>query len=175
MLDHAKNWAAVPDWANAVITGPGFTVRSVPVLRQHLVSGNLERFARDHSLDEITGALGIAAGDRYATRMARDRVLAVGLPDLRPGWNDNGYAITRMSSALHVFEIAGERALELIARGSAIDVDNPGPNSATAVAGIVTSLYRHNHPMTLRLHIDRGLAPYMWAWVGAQNLVGSVA
>jgi hypothetical protein len=175
MLDHAKKWTEIPDWETATIEGRGLFVRTVNGLSQHLVSGDIEGFRRAFGLPDFVGGLGQASGERYAARMARDRALVIGVEDLAAGWHDTGVAVTKMNSALHVFEVSGKSALDLVERGAVMDAGDAGPNSATVFAGVITSLYRHGSATTLRLHVDRGLAPYLWAWIGSQRMMADVA
>lgn len=173
MLDRSHTWPESPDWLSTRIALDGLAVRSIMDIPQFYVSGDLDRFRAIHSLAEPVGLMGLAAGERYVLRMARDRMLVVGVDDdaLSMGWNDNGYAITRMSSALHVFEIAGTHARELVARGCMFDDRDPSPCSTVQFAGITVSLYCHGDTDVLRLHLDRGLAPYLWTWINSQRLV----
>lgn len=173
MLDHAHKWPEPLDWLATRIALDGLSVRSIMGMPQFYVSGDLDRFRAAHSLAEPVGLMGMASGERYALRMARDRMLVVGVDGdaLTMGWNDDGYAVTRMSSALHVFEIAGTLARALVARGCVFDDRDPGPCSTIQFAGITVSLYCHGKADVLRLHVDRGLAPYLWTWINAQRLV----
>ncbi len=171
-LDHAKKWPPLPDWENAVLAGDGITLRSVTGLSQHLVSGDLKAFASAHGTGEGVGALGLASGTPYAARMARDRMVVIGIDDaaLRPGWDDAGFAVTPMGGALHVFEFSGPQVMDLVARAAVIDPQNPGPCAAVSFAGVTSCLYRFENEDTLRLHLDRGLAGYIWSWCEAQPL-----
>lgn len=171
-LDHAQKWPPVPDWETAALVGKGIQARSLSGLSQHLVSGNLGAFAKAYTLGEGVGALGLATGTPYAARMARDRLAVVGLDDaaLRPGWHEAGFAVTPMSGALHVFEFSGPRVMDLVERAAIIDPENPGPSAAVSFAGVTSCLYRYDNEETLRLHLDRGLAPYLWSWCVAQPL-----
>jgi hypothetical protein len=175
MLDHGNKWAEIPQWATANIDTPSVKVRSVPGLTQHLVSGNIDGFRQTHGLAPPIGGLGLAAGWRYAAWMARDRVLAVGIEELVQGWNFEGYAVTRMSSAMHVFEIFGERAIDLVTRACVVDSYTPGPSAATSFAGVVSCLYRHEVTAAIRVHVDRSLAPYLWSWITSQRLLRDAA
>jgi sarcosine oxidase gamma subunit len=174
MLDHGKKWPEPVMWDGARVDVDGLSVVSKPGLAQHYVSGDLDGFLTKHLLAAPIGLLGQASGERYTVRMARDRMLVVGIGDdeLVTGWDDvGGCGITRMSSALHVFEIAGPRALELLARGCVFDPANAGPCSTIQFAGVTVSLYRYGGSDFVRLHIDRGLASYLWSWINAQGMV----
>ena len=134
------------------------------------VSGALAIAASRAGVDaEGAGLLGIVSGTTYALRMARDRMLVVtGAGDpLVPGWNDEGYAVTPMSGALAVIEISGPNALHVIKRSTVIPTSAPGRCAAISFAGVTVCLYRFEQEATFRLHVDRGLAPYLWHWFEA--------
>lgn len=176
MLDHGKKWPEPVVWESARIDVEGLTIASKSGLTQFYVSGDLEGFVAKHSLETPIGLLGRVSGDRYPLRMARDRMLVVGIGDdeLITGWDDaGGYGVSRMSSALHVFEIAGPLARDLAARGSVFDPQAPGPCSTVQFAGVTVCLYCHGDSDVLRLHVDRCLASYLWTWINSQRLVRS--
>jgi len=170
MLDNAEKWPLEPDWSDAVLRGNGIEIRSLRGLAQLVVSGDLEAFAERHALPASIGALGLASGDRYTLRLARDRIAVVGVAasEAPLGWDSAGYAVTPMSAALHVLEISGKAILDLVARATRIDPRNPGPSAAIDFAGVTSSLYYHDDHETLRLHFDRGLASYVWTWLRTQ-------
>lgn len=166
MLDRSPFWSEAP----ASLSGPGLTVRVLPPIPQLLVSGDLDGFLARHTLPPAGGLLTLATGSRYALRLARARMLVVGL-DLPPeaaGWAD-GCATTPMTGALAVVEITGPDALALFARGTAVDPRAASPSAALIFAGITLIACRHGD--ALRLHLDRGLLPYLMAWIGATDLV----
>lgn len=170
MRDLATKWAAVPDWSSAVLEAPGLKVRTRPGLVQRLVSGDLEAWAAQAGLSGTgVGAFGLALGDLYMVRVARDRALSVGEPDFAasPGWRAAGFAVTPMSAGFHVFEIAGRSASAVIARATTLDPRDGGPSASLAFAGAQAIAYFHSDAETLRLHVDRGMAPYIWTWLSA--------
>ena len=169
MLDHAAKWDAAPDWSTAVLEAAGATVRSLDLPDMALVGGDLGAFGRASGFDpQGAGALGAVDGDGYTVRLARDRLLAVGpLPGtVREGWNDAGFAITPSGGAEHVFQLAGEGVPALLSRATTLDPAKPGPCAAIGFAGIPAVLYRHGPSGALRLHVERGLAVYLWSWLG---------
>jgi hypothetical protein len=173
MLESASQQVPYVDWTVSSLRHDRISVRSLPNLRQHMISGDLDAFGAAHNIGHPVGLLGNATGPRYAVRMARDRIIAVGIADadLQIGWNPEGYAVTRTSSALQVFELGGSQAMEIVARGCAFDANEAGPCSAILFAGVQVSLYRHDDPATIRLHIDRSLAHYFWSWMSAQSVL----
>lgn len=172
MPELSEVWRPAPDWATASLNGDGIAARALLGLDQCLVSGDIAAFRSQHGLAPDVGALGAARGPAYAVRMARDRILAIGLAETaaEPGWRESGFALTSMSAALHVFEFKGRNVLELVARATTIDPADPGPCAALPFAGVLACLYRHDDDQTLRLHIDRGLAVHVWTWLQNQPL-----
>jgi len=172
MLDNSRKWQVEPYWATAHLQGRNIAVRGVEGLQQRLVSGDLDGFRTRFGFRDDAGALGLAVGECYTVRLARDRLLAVGIPqsDLSDGWQDAGYAVTTVSSALRVFEARGKGVADLLARATTIDPANPGPSAAMPFCGVTCSVYFHADIQTLRLHIDRGLAAYLWNWFECQPL-----
>lgn len=165
MHDHGRNRAEIPDWSRARIEIGGISLRTAGGLDQHLVSGDLAEFGRISGLDaQGAGTLGHVSGAAYTVRLGRDRLLAVGpLPDaVRPGWNAQGFAVTEVSAAWHVFELGGPATMTLVARATTLDPRAPGPCAAIGFAGVPAILYRHDEAQ-FRLHVDRALGPYLWS------------
>ena len=172
MRNHAEKWPEVPNWSIAELSGHGVSLRSVVGLKQWMVSGNLAAWndVSGHSGPGV-GALGLAEGETYQVRLARDRLLAVNCEtEISPGWHDAGFALTDMSAAFHVFEFVGPTISEIVSRATTLDPSSPGPSATTAFAGVVASLYHVQNHDTLRVHVDRGFATHIWTWVQAQPL-----
>lgn len=167
--DMAQRWPAAPDWGPAGIAGADFSVRAIAGLHQLVVSGDLDAWNRVSGLSgQGVGALGLADGDPWQARVARDRLLAVSSRPfpVEPGWHGEGFAVTRMDGALHVFEVAGKGIGAVIARATTL---NPATTSASATmlfAGVNAVVYRHGDANRLLVHADRGLAAYLWEWFG---------
>lgn len=175
MLDHATKWAVSPEWGAETIDASGVTVRSLFLPDLAIVSGDLSAFGRATGLDpQGAGALGLVQGDSYTLRLARDRLLVVGaLPDtVRESWNDAGFAVTLIGGADHVFELCGEGVEMLLSHAVTINPDHAGPAATVGFAGVSAVLYRHDQIGTLRLHVERGLAVYIWSWL--QGVLGAV-
>ncbi|MGQ3215681.1 MAG: hypothetical protein ACT6U0_14350 [Shinella sp.] len=172
MLDVARKWRPEPDWTQARLIGRTVEVGAVAGVTQHLVSGNIGRFLARYHLGTDIGALDIASGDRYAVRVARDRLLAIGISpaEVSDGWHDEGYAVSTVSSALRLFEARGEGVRDLLARATTIDPGNPGPCAAMPFGGVTGIVYWHADIETLWIHVDRGLAAYLWEWFECQPL-----
>lgn len=164
----ADRWPAAPDWASARIGGAGFTVCSVAGLHQLLVSGDLDAWNRASGLTgQGVGALALAKGAAWQVRVARDRLLAVSSKpfSVEPGWHGEGFAVTRLDAALHVFEVEGG-VDGVIARAATLDPEKASPSAALLFAGVNAVVYRHGARNRLRVHVDCGLAAYLWEWLG---------
>jgi hypothetical protein len=135
-----------------------------------MVSGYLAAFLANNNLPPAGGLMAQMSGSRFALQLARNRMLVVGM-DLGPeaaGWVE-GFALTPMTGALAVVQITGPDAMALYARGTAVDPRSASPSAALSFAGVTMIAYRHE--AALRLHLDRGLVPYLMNWIGATDLV----
>ncbi|TPL03005.1 MULTISPECIES: hypothetical protein [unclassified Mesorhizobium] len=168
MRNLAEKWPAAPDWATTTLSKGSVGVRTLGGLNQLLVSGDLVAWSKASALaGEGVGAGAIASGDRYMARIARDRLLAVGEQPfpIAAGWHAAGFAVTVMDAGLHVFEIEGPDLDRLIARGTALDPGAASRSASILFAGVGILFYRFGNPHRARLHVDRGLAPYLWEWL----------
>ena len=132
------------------------TVERITLPRQTLISGVdvLSKYA------PCTGWPEIAQGDSYTVSLRRDRVLRVGGPVVTEGWDaPNNHAISDMSSGYAVFAIAGPGALDLLKRGTEIDLGAPSKSAARLFAGLGVILYRHRDADCVRLHVGAARAP----------------
>jgi hypothetical protein len=167
----AERWPAAPDWSSARIEGGGAAVKSVAGLNQMLVSGDLGAWNATAGLSgHGIGALALATGKAWQVRLARDRLLAVSEKPfaVEPGWHD-GFAVTRMDGALHVLEIEGKGLEDVIASAMTLDPAGKSPSAAVLFAGVNAIVYRYGAVDRLRIHVDRGLAPYLWEWLGSRS------
>ncbi len=170
MHDLSAIWPAQPDWRAAALDRPGLSVRPAPGLAQHLISGDFAAWARQASFPHADiGGFGLAQGDRYCVRLARDRVLAVGPSDFvaPSGWRAEGFAATPISAGLLVFEMRGPLAPGVLARATALDPSKTSPSAAMNFAGTQAIVYRYRDPDTARIHIDRPMGPHFWTWLAA--------
>lgn len=168
MLDRSGFWPAPPA-PDARLEGDGLSLRLLPPMPQVMVSGALDRFLAAHALGPAAGLLQPVSPPRYALRLARHRMLAVGITmdHAAAGWSD-GIAMTPMTGALAVIEITGTNAMGLFARASGIDPRRKSASAALDFAGVTAALCRCNNG--LRLHVDRSLVPYLLDWAGATGL-----
>jgi sarcosine oxidase gamma subunit len=170
MRDLTSSWPAVPDWQNVALDRGDVIARSVFVSTQHLVSGNLAGFATKAGLpDQGAGAFAQVSGERYGLRVARDRMLVVNAaPEaMDGGWHEDGYAVTDVSALYHVFYFEGDGVDALIGEAMFVDPDAQSPSAATMFAGQQAVVYYHEG--LLRVHIERGFAPYLWQWLGERD------
>lgn len=174
MRDLAEKWSVAPDWQSAAITTPGLAIRAVLDLNQLMVSGDLDAWTRASSIGGTgVGAFGIAQGDRYAARLARDRLLVVSKSPLgiATGWHADGFAVTAISAGLQIFEAEGTALDAFIARGTTLDPGQASASAALSFAGISAIVYRREGK--LRIHVDRSLAAYLWTWM--ETAAGNIA
>jgi sarcosine oxidase gamma subunit len=170
MRDLTSSWPAVPAWDDVSLDRGDLTVRSVTLQSQHLVSGNLGAFAEKAGLPDSGGGLfHEVSGERYALRLARDRILAINVEGeaLGPGWHADGYAVTDVSAMYHVFEFSGEGIEALLQEAMFVDPDIQSASAASMFAGQMAVVYYHEGK--LRLHVERGYAPYIWQWLEARD------
>ncbi|WP_269932816.1 hypothetical protein [Aminobacter sp. HY435] len=177
MRNLAEKWAVVPDWNTAVIGRPDLAIRSLQGLHQSYVSGDLAAWSDVSGIAlQPVGAFGVASGDAYAVRVARDRLLVVSASPsaVAPGWHEGGFAVTTVSAGLQIFEVEGAWS-EIVARATPLDPGATSASAAMAFAGIDAVVYRHGE--MLRVHVDRGLATYFWTWAAAVigNIVGAAS
>ncbi len=166
MLDRSGFWPAPEVTA---LSGEGLTVRLLPPVPQVMVSGDLAALCAAHQLTAPVGLLSHVDQPRHALRLARNRMLVVGMTmdHAAGGWSD-GVAVTPMTGALAVVEMAGPNRMQVFARASAIDPRSESPSAALHFAGVNAALCRTSD--TLRLHLDLGLVPYLMDWIAATGL-----
>jgi len=164
-LDRAAFWPApaAPGSFRAEIDG--LVVRDLPDLPQALVSGDLDAFLAAEGLAPAVGLLGVAQGDRYAVRLARRRLLAVGL-EPAAGWNPGGWGVTPVGAGLAVVGIEGPRWPGFVARATPVDPGAASPSAALLLGdGLSAILTRHGRDDSLRLHVSRPLLPALHLWL----------
>ena len=168
MRDLAEKWAPVPDWKKVSIQFDGTTIGTVAGLSQLLVSGDISAWSRASGIASApAGASPVITGDRYAVRLARDRILAVsaGPFDIASGWHEDGFAVSSVNTGLHIFEIDGPRMLEVLAHAMMLDPKGSTASAAMLFAGLNAFVYRYSSAGCVRVHVDSGLAPHLWQWL----------
>ena len=164
MPDRGLFWSPVPEWSRATIRHEALSVVAMSPQTAWLVSGNLAAFLERH--DVRFGD----AGERYALRLATDRLLFVSMDGAATdgvtfGWSGDGCAITDVSDGYVLLDITGTAALELMRLGALHDFEaNPGTGSAAMLfAGQRVILARI--PQGWRLHVERPDAAAIWQWL----------
>ncbi|MBW7922795.1 MAG: hypothetical protein H3C51_11920 [Rubellimicrobium sp.] len=162
-FDRAAFWPEPAAFAQDI---PGLSVRDLPELPQAYVSGDLAAFLAAGALAPAVGLLGLAQGDRYAVRLARHRLLVVGIePDA--GWNPGGWGVTPVGAGLAVVAVTGPRWRDFFARATPIDPDAASASAAFLLGdGLPAILTRHDAPDNLRLHVGRATLPALHDWLG---------
>jgi len=164
MLDRGLFWSPVPEWSRATIRHDGLSISAVAPQAAWLVSGNLAAF-----LDRRDVRFG-DAGNRYALRVAPDRLLFVSIDaavadDIAFGWSEDGCAVTDVSDAFVLLDITGPAASELLRLG-ALHAFETQPDTASAAmlfAGQRVILARIQQGW--RLHVERPNAAAIWQWL----------
>ena len=168
MRNLAEKWPAAPDFATARLNKDGVTIRTLGGLSQLLVSGDLAAWSKASGLaGEGVGVGAVASGDKYTVRIARDRILAIGEQPfpVAAGWHEGGFAVSVVDAGLHVFEIEGPGLTALVARATMLNPGQASRSASVLFAGVNVLFYRFGDSNRVRLHIDRGLAPYLWEWL----------
>jgi len=161
MLDRGLFWSPVPDWPQAGIRHEGLIVAALAPLAAWLVSGNLAAFLERH------GVRFSDASDRYALRLAPDRLLFVSMngADVTAfGWSD-GCAVTDVSDSYVLLDVTGPVALDLMRMGALHDFEavSDTASAATLFAGQRVIVARI--PQGWRLHVERPNAAAIWQWL----------
>jgi heterotetrameric sarcosine oxidase gamma subunit len=164
MRDRGLFWSPVPDWSRASIRHDGLNIATVAPQLAWLVSGNLAAFL------EQRGVRFGDAGERYALRLAPDRLLFVSMDGAAAdggtfGWSEDGCAVTDVSDGYLLLDITGSAASELMRLGALHDFETQ-PDTASAAmlfAGQRVILARIQQGW--RLHVERPNAAAIWQWL----------
>lgn len=169
--DFAAKWPAPPDWDRACIEVEGVRVTARTRVHQLLIGGRLDAAAEALCPQaQATGLWEISQRDETLVRLARDRALLVTPAPVavEAGWREPGWCATDMSDAWRVFEIAGPRVEDLVARAVTADFRAGSPSAAILFANVEAVLYRKDETIA-RLHVDTALAAYAWRWMEVQS------
>ncbi|MEB8385637.1 hypothetical protein OO012_00230 [Rhodobacteraceae bacterium KMM 6894] len=153
MRDDSNKWD-IPQPTNYEYTENGITLASVPLARQTLISGpNI----LTQTEPPIAAWPDIVTSDCYALPIRRDRVLLVNGPPLSQGWHDETrQAVSDASDAYAVFDINGERSLEVLKRGAELSLNVPSRSVARILFGLGVFLYRYDNESRFRIHVASG-------------------
>lgn len=180
MFDRGRFWSSVPDWSQCIIERPDLVIRPVRLAGPLcLVSGNLDAFLASRQLErslgprDMAGRCDMTEGQRYALRLAPDRLLFVGerspseQSQPSPGWSPDGVAVADVSDGYLLFDVTGRRAAEIMRLGAAYDCDSPAElaeeSAMILFAGIKVALMRLEAGW--RLHVERPAATALWHWL----------
>jgi heterotetrameric sarcosine oxidase gamma subunit len=173
MPDRGKFWSPVPDWSAAGIRRPGLDIAVARAGAIWLVSGDLAMFlTQHHDGADCIGPRDTIAADRYALRLAPDRLLFVHraaaqtVPEAL-GWSNDGLALTDVSDGILLFDVTGPAAPDVMAQGAEYDFTSkttlPTEAATMLFAGLKVSIARI--PAGWRLHIERPYAAALWQWL----------
>lgn len=162
MPDRGLFWSPVPDWSRAGIRHEALSIVAVAPQAAWLVSGNLAALLERH------GVRFGDVGERYALRLAPDRLLLVHMDaptdDVTFGWSD-GCAVTDVSDGYVLLDITGPAAPELMRLGVLHDFEAKTDTASAAMlfAGQRVILVRIQEGW--RLHVERPNAAAIWQWL----------
>jgi heterotetrameric sarcosine oxidase gamma subunit len=164
MRDRGLFWSPVPDWSHASIRHDGLSIAAVAPQAAWLVSGNLAAFL------EWRGVRFGEAGDRYALRLAPDRLLFVSVEDAAAdgatfGWSEAGYAITDVSDGFVLLDITGPAALDLMRLGTLHDFEVKPDTASAAMLFASQRVILARIQQGWRLHVERPHATAIWQWL----------
>jgi heterotetrameric sarcosine oxidase gamma subunit len=172
MRNRGEFWTPVPDWQTSMLDGPDVGIASVRgIVGIHLVSGEIGCALERLGGLSPAGPREVVRGERYALRLAPDRVLIVSsrVEALTPGWSHEGCAVSDVTEGMVAVDVTGDGAAEVIAEGTGYDfgaTDVRAQESATLLfAGLRVAISRRSDGF--RLHIERSLAAALWSWLEA--------
>jgi heterotetrameric sarcosine oxidase gamma subunit len=163
MPDRGLFWSPLPDWARATIRHDGLSVAPVAPQAAWLVSGNLAAFLERRDVRHGD------AGERYALRLAPDRLLFVsmdgaGTDGVTLGWSD-GCATTDVSDGYVLIDITGPAAPELMRLGALHDFEGRSETGSAAMSFAGQRVILARIPQGWRLHVERPCAAAIWQWL----------
>ena len=161
MLDRGLFWSPVPDWTHAGIRYDELSVTSAAPQAAWLVSGDLAAFLARR------GVRFGDAGERYALRLAPDRLLFVSMDsveDVTFGWS-NGCAVTDVSDGYVLLDIVGPAAPELMRRGALHDFEARSETASASMLFAGKRIILAHIPQGWRLHVERPDAAAVWQWL----------
>lgn len=169
MFDRGSFWTPAPEQGAGLAT-TGLRVDIVPGLHQLLMSGAPAAIGRllGETARAPVGFNDIAVGNTYGAAVARDRTLVVSDHplDIAEGWNTAlGIAATVVDDAWTVLDLQGDHLDDLVSMATTIDRKQSTRSSALLFAGTPCVAYRHGSPATLRVHVERPLAPFLLEWI----------
>jgi heterotetrameric sarcosine oxidase gamma subunit len=164
MLDRGLFWSPVPDWSRATIRHEELSIAAFAPQVAWLVSGNLTAFLERRSVRFGD------VGDRYALRLAPDRLLFVSMDgaatdDIAFGWSKDGCAITDVSDGYVLLDISGSAARELMRLGALHDFEAQADTGSAAMLFAGQRVILARIQQGWRLHVERPNAAAIWQWL----------
>ena len=164
MLDRGLFWSPVPDWSRAAIQHEGLSIDAVAPQAAWLVSGNLAAFL------ERRGVRFGDAGERYALRLAPDRLLFVSMDGAATdgvmfGWSEDGCAVTDVSDGYVLLDITGPAAPELMRLGALHEFEAKSDTASASMLFAGHSVVLARTQQGWRLHVERSHAAAVWQWL----------
>jgi heterotetrameric sarcosine oxidase gamma subunit len=164
MRDRGLFWSPVPDWSRASIRHEGLSIVAVAPQAAWLVSGNLAAFL------ERRGLRFGDAGDRYALRLAPDRLLFVSMvaaaaDGMTFGWSEDGCAVTDVSDGYVLLDITGPAAPALMRLGALHDFEAQSDTGSAAMLFAGQRVILARIQQGWRLHVERPSAAAIWQWL----------
>ncbi len=110
------------------------------------------------------------AGDRYALRLAPDRLLFVSVDGAATdgvtfGWSEDGCAITDVSDGYVLLDITGSAAPELMRLGALHDFEAKSDTASAAMLFAGQRVILARIQQGWRLHVERPHAAAIWQWL----------
>jgi heterotetrameric sarcosine oxidase gamma subunit len=161
MPDRGLFWSPVPDWSRATIRHEALSVVALAPQAAWLVSGDLAAFLHQRGV-----RIG-DAGDRYALRLAPDRLLFVSMDrtdDVTFGWS-GGCAVTDVGDGYVLFDITGPAAPELMRLGALHDFEAKSDTGSAAMLFAGQRVILGRTQLGWRLHVERPNAAAIWQWL----------
>ncbi len=163
MLDRGLFWSPVPDWSRATIRHDGLSIDAVAPQAAWLVSGDLAAFLERRGVRLGDG------GERYALRLAPDRLLFVSMDGADAdgvtfGWSD-GCAVTDVSDSFVLLDMTGPAAPELMRLGALHDFETRSDTASATILFAGQRVILARIPQGWRLHVERPNAAAIWQWL----------
>lgn len=162
MRDDSDKWDAA-----ASLSGPyaenGVVLTPVALTRQTLISG--PQVLSRPEWPVVTWPA-IAPSPPYALCLRRDRILLVDGPDMAEGWHETtACAVSQVSDAYAVFDISGDRALDVLRRGAEVHLAAESKSVARLLFGLWVLLYRIGSAEGFRMHVPSSQAGTLVAFL----------
>lgn len=160
-------WSLYPDWTRTVIERDGWKARPMLGLHQLIINGDVSAACSALAPEaKEVGLWGMADGETYAVRLARDRALLVSQQPIKADgtWQTPGWIASSSDDATLVIELSGPTVREVVSEGISVDLRSGSPSASVLFAGVTVALYRSGGDRA-RVHVAADLATYLWRWL----------